>query len=164
MLRALEPGDIDLLMQWENDPDNWEISGTIAPYSRATLESFIKQSDLSVFQTGQMRLMIDLLSDKRTIGTIDLFEFDPFHRRAGVGILIGGEHRGKGYGKESLSLLINYVFDHLGLHQLYCNVLSDNQMSLKLFESAGFDITGERKQWIRVNEDYKGQYFMQLFK
>jgi len=42
--------------------------------------------------------MIDHIEDKITIGTIDIFEFDPFHKRAGIGILIGNEsYRRKGY-------------------------------------------------------------------
>ncbi len=165
LLRAMEPADVDLLMAWENNTSNWNLSGTIAPYSRASIESFVKQSDLTIYQTGQLRLMIDLKSEQATIGTLDLFDFDVFHRRAGVGILIANEaNRGQGLASESLKLLIDYAFDHLGLHQLYCSVLEDNLRSTQLFKSSGFSITGKKSHWIREGEVFKDQYFMQLLK
>lgn len=161
----MEASDVDLLMEWENSSEHWEVSGTISPYSRGSIEALVKQADLNIYQTGQLRLMIHDESDKKTIGTIDLFDFDAFHHRAGVGILIAlTERRGRGLASESLALLKNYAFNHLGLHQLYCNVLADNSRSLELFKSAGFSITGERRDWVRVNGSYKNQYFMQLLK
>lgn len=164
-LRAMEPADVDLLIQWENCTANWEVSGTIAPYSRSAMETFIKHSELTVFQTGQLRLMIESRSNTSTIGTIDLFDFDAFHRRAGVGILIAlPEQRNQGIASESLQLLKEYAFGHLGLHQLYCNILSDNSVSIKLFKAAGFTISGNQHDWIRINNTYKDLYFMQLLK
>ena len=44
-------------------------------------------------------LMIDHIPDGKTVGTIDIFDFDPFHNRAGIGILIADEeYRTKGTG------------------------------------------------------------------
>ena len=138
-LRAMEPSDVDLLMKWENSTEHWEVSGTIAPYNRGSIELLIRQSELNIYQTGQLRLMICDESDASTIGTIDLFDFDAFHHRAGVGILIAiAERRGRGLAAESLALLKEYAFNHLGLNQLYCNVLTDNVRSIELFKSAGF--------------------------
>ena len=157
--------DVDLLLEWENNPLHWEVSGTIAPYSRSSIEALVKQADLSIYQTGQLRFMIDEIESRSSIGTLDLFEFDAFHKRAGVGILIAlPDKRGKGLAAESLSLLKKYAFEHLRLHQLYCNILHDNIRSIDLFKSAGFSVTGEKKEWIRVSGSYKNQLFMQLLK
>ncbi len=90
-LRAVEPEDLELLYKWENEESNWRLSNTLAPYSRFVLKNYIAGSHKSLFETAQLRLMIDLHSEKRTVGTIDLFDFDHFHLRAGVGILVAGE-------------------------------------------------------------------------
>ena len=37
-LRAVEPGDVDLMYEWENDCDIWPVSGTTEPFSRHQLE------------------------------------------------------------------------------------------------------------------------------
>ena len=55
-LRALEPGDIELMYAWENDTQIWGVSGTLAPFSRHTLERFIEGQQFDIFQTRQQRL------------------------------------------------------------------------------------------------------------
>ena len=109
-LRALEPEDLELLYEWENDTANWIISNTLAPFSRFTLKRYIENSHKDIHETGQLRLMIDHIADNRTIGTIDLFDYDPFHRRAGVGILIAPEeYRRRGFATMALECLIKYL-------------------------------------------------------
>lgn len=163
-LRALEPEDIDLLMAWENNTPNWQVSGTVAPFSRAILKDFISNSHLDIYQTRQLRFMIETLEGPATIGTIDLFEFDPFHQRAGVGVLIADPaQRNNGYASESVELVKEYCFKHLGLHQLFCNILEGNEASLRLFKKAGFELSGSKKAWVRLGQSYKDEYFLQLF-
>ncbi len=167
VLRALEPSDINLLYKWENDPDNWRVSNTITPYSRHILKKYLDNSHLDIYQTKQLRLMIDL-KDKnhktiKAIGTIDLFDFDPYHNRAGVGILIGDKsERKKGYASAALDNLIQYAFHTLQLNQIYCNILTDNKESHKLFQKHGFRLIGEKKKWIKLPGKFMGEYMLQL--
>jgi diamine N-acetyltransferase len=166
-LRALEPSDIDLLFQWENDTSIWLTSNTIAPFSKFVLKKYIEKSHLDIYQTKQLRLMIDMKTNKDfvTIGTIDLFDFNPFHKRAGVGILIKKEkNRQKGYASEALKILIDYCFTTLNLHQLYCNIIVTNNASLKLFRKHGFQIIGEKKEWIRHGDNWENEYMLQLIR
>lgn len=164
-LRALEPSDIEMLYEWENNSSIWNVSNTLIPFSRFTIEKFIADSHIDIFQARQLRLMIDHtgIVPSKTIGAIDLFDFEPIHKRAGVGILINDEiNRNRGFASEALELLINYSFSVLQLHQLYCNIDCDNKASIKLFEKCGFRITGEKKEWIRIPEGWKNEYFLQL--
>ena len=162
-LRALEPEDLELLYEWENDTANWIISNTLAPFSRFTLKRYIENSHKDIHETGQLRLMIDHIADNRTIVTIDLFDYDPFHRRAGVGILIAPEeYRRRGFATMALECLIKYSFTKLMLHQLYCSVLSNNQESMALFRKTGFKQTGIRYNWIRLNDGYLDEHLFQL--
>ncbi len=174
-LRALEPSDIDLIYEWENDPSVWFVSNTLTPFSKYILKKYIKNSHLDIYQTRQLRLMIEVKADNtkkpnrfipgKTIGTIDLFDFDPYHNRAGVAILISNTHnRQKGYATEALSIFIQYAFNTLGLHQLYCNITTDNQASIKLFQKHGFKIIGEKKEWLKTPEGWIGEYLLQLIK
>lgn len=165
ILRALEPADVDLLMRWENNAEYWYLSGTVQPFSRAVLENYVANAAQDIFTTGQLRLMIEANQNGQALGTIDLFDFDPFHQRAGIGILIANKaHRGQGHGAEALRLLKQYAFDYLGLRQLYCNVLAANVQSLKLFEKAGFELSGTKKAWIRRGNTFEDELFLQLLK
>jgi len=162
-LRALEPEDLELLYEWENDDSNWIISNTISPFSRFTLKRYLENSHKSIYETGQLRLMIDHISEKVTIGTIDLFDFDPFHKRAGIGILIANEeYRRKGFASMALTCLSAYCFRTLHLHQIYCNILGSNSESMELFRKHGFVETGIRKDWILASDGYLDEHIFQL--
>ena len=87
-LRALEPEDLDFVHQIENDESIWEISSTQTPYSRFLIRQYLEQAQQDIYQAKQLRLAICALGTEDAIGLIDLFDFDPLHRRAGVGILI----------------------------------------------------------------------------
>jgi diamine N-acetyltransferase len=162
-LRALEPEDLELLYGWENNLSYWTISNTIMPFSRYTLKRYLEDSHKSIYETGQVRLMIDHIADNVTIGTIDIFDFDPFHKRAGIGILIANEnYRRKGYATMALKCLIDYCFRTLILHQLHCGILSNNGESIDLFKKVGFIQTGIKKGWIRSSDGYMDEYTFQL--
>jgi len=162
-LRALEPEDLELLYEWENDESYWIISNTISPFSRFTIKQYLENSHKNIFETGQLRLMIELNRDKTTLGTIDIFDFDQFHRRAGLGILIANpEYRRKGYASMALKSLTNYCFTTLHLHQLYCNILSNNTESMELFRNQGFLECGVKREWIRGTDGYLDEHIFQL--
>jgi diamine N-acetyltransferase len=162
-LRALEPEDLELLYEWENNESYWTISNTISPFSKYTLKRYLENSHRNIYESGQLRLMIELINSKVTVGTIDIFDFDPFHKRAGLGILIANEeYRRKGYASMALACLKDYCFKTLQLHQLYCNILADNIESMELFKKHGFVQTGIKKQWIKTSEVYLDEYLFQL--
>jgi diamine N-acetyltransferase len=162
-LRAVEMSDADWIYQWENDPEVWQVSNTLAPFSRYIIEQYILNSTQDIFAAKQLRLMIDLKKEESWIpvGSIDLFEFDPLHRRAGVGILVCGEYRGQGIASEALQLLRSYAFDTLQLHQLFCHISSNNDASLALFQKNGFVITGTRKDWMLNKGAWVDEFILQ---
>lgn len=160
-LRALEPGDEHLLYRWENDPETWRVSGTKAPFSERLLKQYV-HSVGDIHSDGQMRTIIGIREDERSIGTLDLFDHDPVNRRAGVGILIAEKgERGKGYAKEALDLMMQHAFHQLVLHQLFCNIAADNEASIKLFTRSGFRIVGKKKEWVLRREGWQDEYLLQ---
>ncbi|HEX2921375.1 MAG TPA: GNAT family protein [Bacteroidales bacterium] len=162
-LRAPEPEDIELLYEWENNSANWVISNTLTPFSRYILKRYLEDSHKPIFETGQIRLMIDIIPGKDTIGTIDIFDYDVFHSRAGLGILIGKEeYRRKGYASEALKCVIDYCFGILHLHQLYCSILEDNCGSMDLFQKHGFTRLGIKKDWVKTADGFLDEYMFQL--
>ncbi len=154
VLRALEPEDLDFVFEVENDEGNWELGSTQTPFSRFVIREYLKNAHKDIYEVKQLRLMIT--DDKnRPLGLIDLYDFNPKHKRAGIGILIADpEDRDKGIGSKALQLLCKYAFVHLELHQLFAHIQKDNTASIHLFEKHGFVQTGVKKDWNR----YKGTY------
>jgi len=159
--RALEPEDIDLLYEWENDAKIWEISNTYEPFSKFILAKYIRESNRDIYESKQMRMIIETL-DKKAVGAIDLFDFDPYHFRAGVGILIHDEKDRKlGYASDALELLSIYASEYLRLHQLFASISEDNPASIHLFKSKGFELCGTKKDWRRTLEGWKSELMFQ---
>ncbi len=158
-LRALEPEDLNWLFNIENDTSFWCVSNTLQPYSKDLLARYIAQAHEDIFTAKQLRLVIE--NRGTGIGLVDLFDFDPQHHRAGIGILLLPAFQGKGYAFEALNIIINYAFSHLQMHQVYANVISDNYKSIALFEKLGFELVGNKEEWIYTPESYKDELLFQ---
>lgn len=163
-LRAMEPADLQILYEWENATDNWTVSNTTAPFSKHILQKFIETSSQDIYVNRQLRLMVGEKATKKTVGAVDVFDFEPGNRRAGVGILIDPAFRGKGYGLESILLLKNYLFDVVMVHQIFCNVMKNNPVSLRLFQRAGFEICGVKKDWVLTESGFIDEYILQCIR
>ncbi len=159
-LRKVEPRDKEKLLVWENDPAHWLVSGTRAPYSSETIDIFIRSTQ-DLFLTGQLRLLACLTSTNEAVGAIDLFAFEPVHLNAGVGILIDKNFQKKGLATESLNQLDVYCRENFSLKNLWCNVLSENVASLKLFSTCGYREVGVKKAWFNNGENWLDEYFYQ---
>ncbi|MBO7494961.1 MAG: GNAT family N-acetyltransferase [Salinivirgaceae bacterium] len=163
LLRAVEPEDIDFLYRCENDTDLWRYGTTIVPYSRYAIKQYIAETQNDIYTDRQLRLIITRKDKGEAVGAVDLFDFDPFHLRAAVGIaIVGDENRRLGFASQTLQLLVDYSFDFLHLHQLYCTVAADNVPSLHIFEKAGFERCGLRKEWIKTADGFADVVEMQL--
>ena len=162
-LRAPEPEDLDLLYLWENESAIWQVSGTLSPFSRYILKQYLENAGKDIYEVKQLRMMIQLKSNHRPVGAVDLFDFDPHHRRAGLGILIADPtDRRKGYAREALETMISYCFEVLHLHQIYCNIAAGNQPSIKLFQEAGFMECARKKDWLFTGGAFEDELLFQL--
>ncbi|HOY33329.1 MAG TPA: GNAT family protein [Bacteroidales bacterium] len=163
-LRAVEPADIDFIYRLENDTENMDTAENYEWVSRYAIEQYVLSIGHDLFASGQMRLIIEYDDTilKKPVGCIELFEADPVHRRAGIGIYIIAADQKKGYASAALGTMIEYCFAKLGLHQLYCNISEDNKASMKLFENHGFNIAGLKKEWRNYNGVWKNEYVLQL--
>lgn len=162
-LRALEPEDLEFIYSIENDEEIWEVSNTQTPYSRFLIRQYLENAHQDIYEAKQLRLAICEKDGFTALGLIDLFDFDPVNQRAGIGIIIrDAENRNKGVGKEALSLLINYSFSKLQLHQLYANIDTDNTVSISLFTNFGFKQIGVKKDWNKIHGQYKDEALYQL--
>jgi len=146
-LRALEPEDLSFLEQIENDERLWHLSNTQTPFSKQLLKKYLENSQRDIFDVKQLRLVICQNETHLQFGFVDIYDFSPQHKRAGLGIILDTDFRGKGYAKEAINMVLNYGFDHLDLHQFFAYVELSNIKSRKLFETCGFQKNGERKDW-----------------
>ena len=162
ILRALEPDDLDILYEWENNSELWKYGSTLTPYSKFALRDYLTNSLQGIIYTRQLRLMA---IDKKTnlaVGTIDLFDYDPVDQKACIGILVDSKYRGKGWGEEMMNLTAEYAFNILHLNQIYAYIPISNTGSYNLLCKCGYIQTGLLKSWHKTSKGFEDVYFMQL--
>ena len=154
-LRAPEPEDLDVLYRWENDTRLWSLGTSIAPYSRYSLRQYLANNTQDIYTDKQLRFMVELIPSGEAIGTVDLYDFEPFHHRAGVGILIDPGYQKQGYGYQALQLLEEYAFSFLSLRQLHAVVPQKNIPSIRLFRKSGYAEVGTLTDWISAGDRFE---------
>ncbi len=161
-LRAIEPEDLDLLYQIENDQSLWQVGSTNVPYSRYTLHDYIATSSDDIYADRQVRLIVEN-DEQETVGIADLVHFSPQHMRAEVGIVILQQHRRSGYACAALQELCHYALHVVHLHQLYAIVDTHNEAALALFRKNGFSTENTLREWLLDGHEYHDAVLMQRF-
>ena len=159
-LRAVEPDDIDALFEVENNLELWKYSNRSQPYSKDLLQNYISNAHKGVFETRQVKFTVANLNNQ-PVGFIDLFDFEPLHRRAGVGIILKKEYIGKGYGRTAIKLVGSHAKEYLNIHSLFANIEADNKKSIRAFESCGYRQVGLKKAWNFYQDQFHDEYLYQ---
>lgn len=159
-LRAMEPEDLEELYKIENDRGLWDVGSTNVPYSRYSLHQYIASSNNDIYADRQLRLIVQA-EEGSTAGVIDLYNYDPRHNRAEVGVVIKADYRRQGLAKAALDELHRYASDVLDIYQLYAVVAAGNEQSLHLFKSQGYEVTATLRQWLHEKDGYQDAIVLQ---
>ena len=161
-LRALEPEDLDMLYEIENDRSIWHVGVSNVPYSRYLLHDYIAKSVGDIYTDRQVRLIIEN-NCHQPVGLIDVFSFDAAHRRAELGIVIMQTYRRQGFASAALHEIEVYARRILHLHQLYVYVDLANEPCLNLFRKMGYQGASILKEWLFDGEKYHDVALLQTF-
>jgi diamine N-acetyltransferase len=157
-LRTIIPTDVNLVLNWENNPENWKVSSITKPYTKEQITEFVN-SNQDIYQHEQLRLVICLNNTNEVIGNVDLFDFESLHKRVGIGILIDKPFRNKGYAKQAILLTEEYCKLILDINKIFCNILEDNPYSIKLFTGLGYQKLCVKPNWHFYNNKWFDEGF-----
>jgi len=155
LLRAIELYDKEILKELMNDCETeYFLSGSSFPVSNYQQEEWIKSQKLD---RHLLRYMIEDKEGKFSVGTVILSGIDYINGNGEIHIKIKKEYHGKGYGYDSISLIISYGFKELRLKCIYALINEYNLSSTKLFEKVGFKKEGLLRSRIYKNGAYHNQ-------
>jgi ribosomal-protein-alanine N-acetyltransferase len=141
LLREIIPDQDDLndYLIWLRDVEaNKFIESVKSSYSLTELIDYI---NLKNKQPSSELFGIFLHANNKMIGTIKLEPIDLIDKSAWLGILIGDKgSRGKGFGKEAITALLNYAHASLDLNRIYLGVDPRNVSAVNLYKSIGFKL------------------------
>jgi len=159
-LRAIEPEDLDLLYQIENDRRLWSVSATNVPYSRYTLHEYIANSSGDIYVDHQVRMMIEN-EYHQVVGIVDLVNFDPANRRAELGLIIEEPYRRLGYAQATIEAICDYAVGVLHLAQIFAFIDAGNLPCITLFRKLKWHESARLRKWLFDGADYHDAIVMQ---
>jgi len=149
ILSPITPRDLVLFEHWMNDL-------TVTKYLKAAPRIFTLADEkawLKKVLTQKSKCVLAIIDKKtgETIGNIGLHTINTIHKSASLGIVIGDKkYWGRGYGKDAISLILDFAFTVQNLHCVYLNVYAYNKRAIRAYTSLGFKQTGilrERHFW-----------------
>jgi ribosomal-protein-alanine N-acetyltransferase len=148
LLRPPSLADAESLLELYADPQTMQYWSS-KPVGGVRDAARLIERDLACEADGRGRFWsVTLAASGRVIGKCALFNLDRDHHRAEVGYALNRAFWGQGIMTEALTGVIDYAFEHLGLHRLEADTDPDNAGSLALLNKLGFIEEGLfRERW-----------------
>lgn len=162
-LRAIEESDLELIRQWNFDPEIRTSFNSSFPVSMYEQKKWFER--LSGDNSKKKLVICDKESDQ-AIGVISAMRIDHINKNCEVGWTIGNKNFwGKGHSVDAILYFCDFLFQHLNMHMVYGYVLSTNEKTLYFDQNKiGFEITGKYKETIFKDGTYIDNVIVCLFK
>ncbi|MEO6845644.1 MAG: GNAT family protein [Chthoniobacterales bacterium] len=140
--------------KWLNDPEVCaENSHAVFPATLPALRDYVAKISVS---RSDVVLAMELKKGRKHIGNISLQNINWVNRGAELAILIGAKSCwGKGYGLEAVTLMVDYGFQKLGLHRIYCGTFAGNKGMSCVAKKLGFVEEGRRRDSVFKEGKYQ---------
>lgn len=145
-LRAIEEKDLSLIASWRSSAEIYE---SFHEYTTISLLQQFKWYESQLSNSSEINFII-ASPDGKAIGTVSIYRIDSRNRKAEWGRLLIGDknYRQQGIGSVVGFLIMEYAFEHLNLHKLYCEVLDNNAVAISLYKKLGFHEEGILREHI----------------
>lgn len=160
-LRPFEKSDLEKCKQWVNDP---AIATAVLRVLPVSMHEHINWYEKIIVDKARLTFAIETIENEKYIGNLGLRNIDWINRKGRFWIYLDKTEWGKGYGKEGVSLLLNYSFHSLNLNRIYLDVGSFNQRAIKVYDSIGFLTEGVLREDFYTNGSYVDVLRMAILK
>ena len=146
----LQMDNIHTHFRWNNDPELNRLDSEM-PYEEESFGQFKERFEQLCERPSSSHRDFEIHDDERNvlIGIAYVARIDSHHRRARIGVTIGDRaYWGKGYGRESMRLLLHYCFERLDLHRVRAATFEYNTAWRDLVEGMGFTKEGTARDYL----------------
>ena len=161
-LRAMTEADMPRMTEFKNDVEVELLGGGDPPRPRplSLVQEFFAER---AKDKDSQNFAIEV--DGLFIGDCGLFNADPRSATAEVGIGIGDRaYWGRGYGREALTLLVDYGFRMQNFRKLWLNVHGSNERAIRCYRAVGFVEEGTLREQAWSGGRYEDIVLMGLFR
>ncbi len=164
-LRRDERGDLPKFVEWLNDPEVRRYLLMNLPISLANEEGWFES--MLKRPAEEQPFAIELRGEDgwQLIGNCGFFEIDWRARSSEVGIFIGDKTAwNKGYGTETMLILLRFGFTTLNLNRIFLRVDEANLGGIRAYEKAGFVHEGRFRQAAFEAGEYRDMLMMSVLR
>jgi RimJ/RimL family protein N-acetyltransferase len=161
-LRALTEADLPRLTEFKNDVEFELLGGGDPPRPRplSLVRQFFEEQ-----AKEKERPTFAIEADGIFIGDCGLHNVDRRNGTAEVGIGIGDRsYWGRGYGREALTLLVDYGFRLQNFRKLWLETLGSNERAIRSYRAVGFVEEGRQREHAWSDGRYEDVVLMGLFR
>ena len=166
-LRSFELSDLDEIMKHWNNMELRNLLGSAdrGPACRNEEEEFIRRTWKERQERKAFTFAIETTVDNKLIGGTSIFDINWTSRSAATGISIyNSDYWGKGYGQESMNLILNFAFRILNLNRVELETFDFNKRAQKCYLEVGFKEVGRRRKACFIDGQYRDDIIMDLLK
>ncbi len=142
-LSPVSMDDVEKYTEWLNDME----IGQFVTLSHIVLDIEKETELLRKLMREDYIFAIVEKDTNKVIGNCGIHQVSQVHRNASLGIFIGEKtFWNQGIGTEATSLLLDFAFNILNLHNVYLSVMSYNKRAIRCYEKIGFKKSGSTKR------------------
>lgn len=154
ILKGISEDDVDFIFQqFSNDDVNRYLFDAEPTQKRQEALEIVQMYTQSRKVTAH-RWIIRLKENNTKIGTLGFHFWKPETRTCEIGYDLQPAYWGKGYGKEAVRAMLDYIVPTLELHTITACIYEENIASSALVKSLGFTDSQERKTLRFHGKDY----------
>ncbi|MCW0953344.1 GNAT family N-acetyltransferase [Weissella ceti] len=102
--------------------------------------------------------------DDKLLGMAGVSDIDHKNQIGEISVgILNAENRNRGFGKETLNLIVEYAFNQLNLRKLILRVVSYNERAIHLYETYGFQQEARFKAEVFHQGQWEDVYRYALF-
>lgn len=164
-LAPIRREDEPIYERWFNDPEIRSFVTVFAPTSReqelAVLDRMMNQSPHEGVSLGIWLKE----TPARLIGNTGLFALDARNQFATLGIVLGEKSEwSKGYGRETIRLMIDYAFGTLNLRKVLLSVFGHNLRAQRAYLALGFREVGRYTAHRWIEGQWRDEIWMEILR
>ncbi|WP_058304077.1 GNAT family N-acetyltransferase [Gorillibacterium timonense] len=158
-LMTVRPEDASRIAAWLND-----LEVTLPLGGEAYTPIYAERMRREIESDGQSHSFLIIHNESGLpIGRCLLFSLDFINNSGKLGIFIGDkEYWNKGYGKEALTLLLDYGFNLLNLNSMMLGVFAFNEKAIRCYHNVGFKEIGRLRQARLIAGHYHDAILMDI--
>ncbi|WP_243136941.1 GNAT family N-acetyltransferase [Alkaliphilus serpentinus] len=161
-MKIYEVGDLIIIRNTKEDELDYVVEAEKKPENAQFVLQWTKEQHREALDQGDiLHLIIAEKASDQPVGYIILAGITGYSRSIDFKRIVITD-KGKGFGRQAVSLIKKIAFKRLNAHRLWLDVVSNNHRARNLYKSEGFTEEGLMRECILMNGGYQSMVLMSI--